>query len=490
MNTGNGLGVLALVATIAATAGMAIAVPCQLDYQATTTHYFNGTLTDFVNYTNFTGNSAVYSFSNLTMNVSNVTENYTLNSEDWFLNLTFLCGDRTFFIINQSQSYYEVTPNQSVNISFIVSPVVFGSYRVSSWGIFNVTSNITQINAPMFFNYSLPFPYVTSGLYTQTFQIINGHQVQYLSFAINNTIRPEPRILKFDHPDAMKYGKNYNVSVFGDNFVNASVVVGDKTFNLTNTSVYYFEGSIYAMSPVDHITLELDNDVKSVTTDYSMATSPNAPVARNLILPAVKINESSRFLLVDFGVDYPVPLTVNSVAVTQYNQTADFAYYIANEDGQINPAQARVLYIYLTPQTASLNRITGNFTSALVSSSAFSVEFVGSQFTNQPQVNLTYYEKYTQCSLIVKDFLDPTNNSYDCHFSLPANIQLDSLQFNELQSMKDRYESTIASQNKQIADDGLWIFIGRVLIILTIIGVVVLKFHREILLWWQARSKG
>lgn len=470
---------LAMVCTLAALSQYAKADCGFIDYNASIAVTSNQTNFTAV-FMNMTGVNGSYSYE--------VYDNLTNSSTFYFFNASANCARKTFFVINtSSQEDIYVFPNQTINLSFIVSPVSFSSYTVRSWGVFDLKPTTIYLDEPKTYNYTVIFPFITAGKYLQTFEVSNGKEFAYVTFRFNNTIRPEPRILKFDYPATMQYAKNYKVGVFGDNFDTAVVSLDGKTFNLTNTSEYYFEGNVYTMNPLTTMTLTISNGVKAVNMTYPMQTSSIVAHIQSLVLPAVTINQSSRLALADFGVDYPIPVTLQSSAVMENNQTPDYSYFIANEAGTINPPEAKALFVYLTPQSSVRGLITANMSSPLLPVQTFTIEFIGSRVTNPSEINITYYEKLTNCK-IRGDYA--YNATYHCEFDIPNPnaVDINNFQSNELQAIREKYESQIVRLQSDNTDlnNFRWMVIAA--IILVVIGFIVYIKREDIRMWLGVRG--
>ena len=87
-------------------------------------------------------------FNNVTLNMTRLNETHyryeyfdnTTNTTDIFTMSIDCSQEKTFFIINnntypENETHYEVELGDNISVNFIVSPVIFTNYTISSWGI-------------------------------------------------------------------------------------------------------------------------------------------------------------------------------------------------------------------------------------------------------------------------------------------------------------------------------------------------------------------
>jgi len=390
----------------------------------------------------------------------------------YIVDLSLTCNkSKTFWLLYPS-IYLETQPNSTVWFNFTIAPVIFTNYTISSWGLFNLSDidlgyldNVTNIHIDKV------MPAIPSGIYYQTFEISNGLQTQYITFTINNTLTLNPIIMKFTYPTRVSYGKWYNVSLLASNLKTAKVVVNDREFSLTNTSEYYWEGKFYVTNSTNRIKLVVVNDFGNLEKEYEITVEPLQFSISNLILPAVPVNQTSKIELVDFGVDLPIQINFNISPIAignATNYTLFYDYYITDENGIINPTQAKSLYLLINPKKAERGIISITISSPYFDSKNFTVEFLGSQQYYPNEMNITYYNKPTYCKLVGSDLL---NSKYICQFEIPYNINPNELQSKEWEMLKEAYESKIEIMNKELNSLKTQRLIA---IIGTIIAVVVL----------------
>lgn len=435
-------------------------IPFSLDGQ----FFQNNTLISSFNLTN-QSNQYVAFFNN--------TYNNDTFSNKIIINLN--CDkQKTFFIINQSQAIIDVKSNSTVNLNFWISPVIFGNYSIRGWGIFNHSQGI-YLDKPYLFNKSYEFPILPYGKYSQVFEITNGYETQYVSYQFNNTYAPEPTIFKVEYPSKITYGKNYKVSVYGDNIDRIELGVGKNVWNVYNTSEYYFEGKIFTLEEVNQLNLKAINNYKTINKTYQISIEPLNVSIQNIIIPAIPLNQSTRILIYDFQTDYQIPINVSSRAIIPENQTQDFSYYIVNEDDIINPSSARRLYAIINTQSPIQRAIEVKVSSITFPSQSFNIEFVGSNYFNQPIMNITYYDKPTLCVLKGENFL---NSKYSCTFELPINYDVEKLQMNEIALLKEGYEykiNLLEKENSSLKTQRLIVIIGIILLVIAIIFYLISK---------------
>jgi hypothetical protein len=372
-------------------------------------------------------------------------DNSTNTTHDFILNLE--CNQtKTFFIIN-NQTYLETRPNQTINFDFIIAPIVFTNYTIHSFGLFDIVPISTYLDDLFYYNLTQTFPVIPSGIYYQTFEVSNGLQTQYIIYTINNTLTLNPIILKFDYSPEMTYAKFYDVSLLAENLNKARVEIANQTFELTNSTKYYWEGKIYVLNQTSKIKVVAENDYGSVSEEYDVVIEDLSFPVNNIVLPAVAINQSSKVLLIDFGVDLPINLNVASTPILTANETQTYDYYIVDENDRMNPTQAKKLFLILNPHQPTRNVLEINISSPFFSQKTIRVEFLGSSVPYPNEVNLTYYNKPTYCKLVGDNLL---NSSYECKFYVPYNMNPQSLQSTELEALKTAYETKIEYLNKDI----------------------------------------
>jgi hypothetical protein len=413
-------------------------------------------------YANFTLNatklnSTFYQFSYFD-NSTNQTINYLLKID---------CNQtKTFFLI-PDQTQITTQPNQTINFNFKIAPVaLYTNYTINSWGLFDINSTtIENLSDVYFYNSTLTFPTIPSGLYYQTFEVSNGLQTQYIIFEINNTLTLNPIIMKFDYPTRIAYGKFYNVSLIAENLNEAIVEIAGRNFTLTNTTQFAWEGKIFVLNSTDKIKLIAKNDYAQTTQQFDILVDELQFPISNIILPAVALNQSSKILLFDFGVD--MPIDVNCTATIGGNSTS-FDYYITDEDDRINPTQAKKIYLILNPKQAIQYVLFVNISSPYFPSKSIKVEFLGSALSYPSELDINYYDKPTHCKLVGDNLL---NSFYVCNFTLPYNTNPENLQSNEIKLLKDGYEMKIDTLDKEINN-----LTNQRLILIIVIAIAVISF--------------
>jgi len=429
------------------------------------------TLTDAYNLTKV--NETYYKFTYF--------DNNTNTSSDIFMKVE--CDqDKTFFVITNN-TYIETKPNETVNFSFIISPVQFRNYTIKSWGLFNISEIKFYLDNIYYYNTSQVFPAVSAGVYYQTFEIENGLQTRYVIYKINNTLTVNPIIIKFEYPKRITYAKFYNVSLIADNLDLAYITIGNESFKLSNTTQFSWEGKFYTLNSTNKITLTVENPYQKISKDFDITVEDLQFPLSNIILPAAAINQSSKILLADFGVDMPINISysVKQEAIESGNQTfiPVLDYYIADEDGRLNPTQAKKLYLLVNPKEAVRYVLSIDISSEHFSNKTVKVEFLGSERTFSPEVNFIYYEKETRCKIVGDNLLD---SKYECTFTLPYNMNPENLQATEIQMLREGYEMKIDTLNKDIKNLTTQRLILLIVIALIIIAMLVYYVKDKIML--------
>jgi hypothetical protein len=389
--------------------------------------------------------------------------------------------NKTFFIVSQDSLVKNTKANETISFNFLIIPVAQNiNYLVTSWGLFDINETLIN-NLDYVYNYSisLTMPAIPEGVYQQVFEVSNGLQTQYITYEINNTQTLTPIIMKFTYPEKVTYGRYYNVSLLAKNVNSASIEVSGLNFALVNVSEYYWEGRFYVTNSTNNITLKVENPFSNLEQTYNLTVEDLDFSIANIILPAVAVNQSSNILLVDFGVDIPIPVSVDAYPVLGVNETQTFDFYITDEAGRTSPTTAKKLYLILSPKQPVKSTLGINITSPYFSQKVINVEFLGSQITYSPEVTFTYYDKQTHCKLIGDNLL---NSSYRCEFSLPYNINPNNLQSTELEMLKMAYETKIDYLNKSIGNLEFQRLIILVILIIIIIGLVVYFLKDKIML--------
>jgi hypothetical protein len=390
--------------------------------------------------------------------------------------------DKTFFIISNN-TYIETKPNETVNFSFIISPVQFRNYTIKSWGLFNISETKVYLDDIYYYNTSQTFPTVPAGIYYQTFEIENGLQTQYVTYKINNTLTVNPIIIKFEYPKRITYAKFYNVSLIADNLDSAYITIENESFKLSNTTQFSWDGKFYTLNSTNKITLTIENSYQKISRDFDITVEDLQFPINNIILPAVAINQSSKILLVDFDVDVPINMSysVRQEAIESGNQTFMPAldYYITDEDGRLNPTQAKKIYLLVNPKEAVRYILSIDISSRHFSNKTIRVEFLGSERTFSPEVNFIYYEKETRCKIIGDNLLD---SKYECTFTLPYNMNPENLQATEIQMLREGYQMKIDTLNKEIKNLITQRLILLILIALFILAILIYYIKDKIML--------
>jgi hypothetical protein len=439
-------------------------------------------------------NVSIYNTTIYTFNLNKIgggLYNYSFvdNSTNQTINLLLKleCNKtKTFWILTPS-TYIETKPNSTIWFNFTIAPVVFTNYTISSWGLFDLSNiNLGYLDDVTNIRIDKVMPAIPSGIYYQTFEITNGLQTQYITFTINNTLTLNPIIMRFTYPTRISYGKWYNVSLLASNLKTAKVIVNDREFSLTNTSEYYWEGKFYVTNSTNKIKLIVGNEFGNLEKEYEITVEPLQFSVSNLILPAVPINQTSKIQLVDFGVDLPIPISISSAPIAignVSNYTPFYDYYITDENGIINPPQAKSLYILINPKKSERGRISITFSSPYFDSKSLMVEFLGSQQYYSSEMNITYYNKPTYCRLIGSDLL---NSKYVCQFEFPYNINPSELQSKEWEMLKEAYESKIQIMNRELNSLKTQRLIAVIGTIITVIVLLIWHFKDKIMLmgWW------
>jgi hypothetical protein len=383
-------------------------------------------------------------------------------------------------ILNETNLTITTQPNETINFNFIVSPVVFTNYTIKSWGLFDINDiTINNLNDVYYYSDNETTPAIPEGVYYQAFEISNGLQTQYVIFTINNSKTLTPIIMKFDYPTEITYGKYYNVSLLASNVNNAVVEVSGMNFALANTSDYYWEGRFFVVNSTNNIKLKIENPYTNLEKIYNITVKDLDFPANNIILPAVAVGQSSSVLLVDFNVDFPIPVNVSATPILGENQTQDFEFYIVDETGKANPTQAKQLYVVLNPKKPTKNTLEVNITSPDFLQKTIRVEFLGSQNTYPPEMNITYYNKPAFCKLVGNNLL---NSSYECKFYLPYNINPENLQASEINMLKESYEMKINTLNDEINNLSTQRLILIVILIIACICLIIYVLKDKIIL--------
>jgi hypothetical protein len=408
-------------------------------------------------------------------------DNNTNTSFDIFMKVE--CNkDKTFFVISNN-TYIETKPNETVNFSFIISPVEFRNYTIKSWGLFNFSETKIYLDNIYYYNTSQTFPTVPAGIYYQTFEIQNGLQTQYVTYKINNTLTVSPIIIKFEYPKKITYAKFYNVSLIVDNLNSAYIILNSESFNLSNTTQFSWEGKFYTLNSTNKITLTVENPYQKISKDFDITVEDLQFPLNNIILPAVAINQTSKILLADFGVDMPINISysVRQEAIESGNQTLTptLDYYITDEDGRLNPTQAKKLYLLINPKEAVRYILSVEISSKYFNNKTIRVEFLGSDRQLSPEVNFVYYEKQTKCKLVGDDLL---NSKYECTFTLPYNMNPENLQATEIQMLREGYQMKIDTLNKDIKNLTTQRLILLIVITLFILAILLYYIKDKIML--------
>jgi hypothetical protein len=408
-------------------------------------------------------------------------DNITNTSSDILLKVN--CNqDKTFFIIS-NDTYIETKPNETVNFSFIISPVQFRNYTIKSWGLFSISETKVYLDDIYYYNISQTFPTVPAGVYYQTFEIENGLQTQYVTYKINNTLTVNPIIIKFEYPKRITYAKFYNTSLIADNLNFAYITLNNESFTLSNTTQFSWEGKFYTLNSTNKITLTVENPYQKISKDFDITVEDLQFPINNIILPAVSINQTSKILLADFSVDIPINISysVRQEAIEVGNEiiTPQLDYYISDEDGRLNPTQAKKLYLLINPKEAVRYILSVEISSKYFSNKTIRVEFLGSDRQLSPEVNFVYYEKQTKCKLVGDDLL---NSKYECTFTLPYNMNPENLQSTEIQMLREGYQMKIDTLNKEIKNLTTQKLILLILIALIVIAMLIYYMKDKIML--------
>jgi hypothetical protein len=408
-------------------------------------------------------------------------DNNTNTSFDIFVRVE--CDqDKTFFII-PNNTYIETKPNETVNFSFIISPVQFRNYTIKSWGLFNISETKIYLDDIYYYNISQTFPSVPAGVYYQTFEIENGLQTQYVTYKINNTLTVNPIIIKFEYPKRITYAKFYNTSLIADNLNFAYITLNNESFTLSNKTQFSWEGKFYTLNSTNKITLTVENPYQKISKDFDIIVEDLQFPVNNIILPAAAINQTSKILLADFSVDMPINISysVKQEATEVGNETItpQLDYYISDEDGRLNPTQAKKLYLFVNPKEAVRYVLSIDISSKYFNNKTVRVEFLGSDRQLSPEVNFVYYEKQTQCKLVGDNLLD---SKYECKFTLPYNMNPENLQATEIQMLREGYEMKINILNKDIKNLTTQRLILLIFIALIIIAMLIYYMKDKIML--------
>ena len=465
------LKTILLIIPIAFTLPLALASYCSLNFNPKLMYYQNNTL-------NFT-----FNFTKL----NSTTYLYTENNTKIYLKFNCSQSPKTFFLFPLTNTSFSVEPNSQIKISFLITPRKFGNYTITSWGVFSIPQKALKLDSPYIYNYTIKFPGLATGTYYQTFEISNSYQYAYLTFTFKNKVNPKPKLFVFNCPRAIVLGKAYSVSVYGDKIDDAKISFYNtnnqvRTFSLQNSSKYYYSTTFTLTKPVNKVVLIINNRWASYKRTYPVSTKKLSFPSKTILLPAISTNETAKVILTKFNTSVPIPI---SISTTKVGNFTNYDFYITNEVGANNPHVAKILYLYLSPHQPQAGRLLVNISSPVISKAfSINVEFQGSSETYPERVNITYYNHLTSCVLKGDNIY---NSKYYCYFTLPRQINPQSLQSYEFQALKTSYETKIKTLNDKISTLHLYVYIFAIVLIIIAIFYIYQKYKIYILTWLSAR---
>ncbi len=415
----------------------------------------------YLNITNISSNETY--FSEYLTFLGNGT--YGFNDNNMSIYLSLICNqNRSFFIIPSENDtrIIQVSLDDDVNFTpnFTISPVKFTNYTIHGWGMFNYIKT-THLDSPYLFNKTFEItPEIPSGTYYQVFEVTNGYETKYVKYVINITNPTLPRIISYDIPNIIYYNKEFNVSILSEN-TDKVIIEGRlddllvKNYTLDKITNSSFKGEMWFDSEINKIVIIAKNGKYEDKLVISKTLNIPSIEVRNVIIPSIAVNQTSRVMVADFDVDVPLKVEVSgNLFELQPNQTTsstDASFYFADENGIVNPQKAREIYLYITPSSPKIFRVIFNVSILnFMRDYSGKVEFRGSTFTNPYELNFTYNGHPTKCTLQGDDI---TTAKYVCNFELDKDVDINNLESNEYKLLKQNYETQISSLEKEV--DGL-----------------------------------
>lgn len=392
--------------------------------------------------------------------------------------------DKTFFVIaNETDKVAE--PESNITFNFIVSPVIFDDYVISSWGLFNISQKTMFLDDPYYFNQTYTVEKeIDKGEYTQTFEVTNGRQVYYLIYNIEVNKTLKPKILKVDLPEEVYVYKEFEIGVLVDNVDNVTVFLGeDLDFILENQTENYYVGNVYTDDLSNEVVIEAYKGEFEDDGVFDLVTFKHGVTIDNMIFPAIQMEKTNPIKLAEFDVDHPVDLKIKHSKGQIDNSTSlNYTYYFANDEGQVikNEGTGKELWLYLNPQSARESKLDVEVESNAFSPVKFHVIFVGSNETNPREVDISYHNKPTHCTAKGTSLVDMM---YECTFVVPYTYNVEKLETEELKLLEEGYREGLEFRDeeiKKLKTQRAIIIIGMILVL--IIAFLVINRERVMIL--------
>lgn len=438
--------------SIVVMSSLSFASYCSLDFGFSLIYYQNisGNITSFLNMSNFTKiNQTTYKYE-LFDNNTNVTH---------IFNMVFDCNKtKTFFLIfeNLNTTFfpnveYNVTGNESINLTFIISPVFFGNYVVKEHGVFGDNESEFYIDSPLTISRNYTFPFMPEGRYYHVFEISNGKETRYVNYIFRSVVFPDPEILEVYKSESF-YGKNSSVSIFGRNIKNASITLlpSNKTIAMENVTKDYFKASfLISDEKVERIIIKGWNEHKNITKEINFSLKQNdlsnTTIYPSIILyPGLTTNRTTKIKLIEFNTDVPILIETIETRENYFGESKFFDYYITNERGEryepSYPFKAKEIYLFLLASIPSRGLINITLKSFTITDKEITLDFLATNEEKPNEVNITYYSRQVSCKAEGENVI---NSSYICKFIVLPNEKIENLQSQEIELLKNAFQERI-----------------------------------------------
>lgn len=375
------------------------------------------------------------------------------------IDITFDCNKtKTFFIIfdGLNTSYisnvkYNVTANTTINIMFLISPVLFGNYSIKEYGILGENITTIYLDSPYLLNRTYVFPFVPEGEYYHVFEVTNGREVRYLNYIFKNIVYPNPEILELFLQNAT-YGKTAQISFFARNIKNATITFlpANKTIQFVNVSKDYFKVDFLINdTEVEKIRIDYYNEYKNASMLINYTLQPldlsNTSIYKSeIIYPSVKVNQTTKILLIDFKTETPLLIKKIESKENYFGEEKFFDFYITNEKGERYDANslffAKQIYLFILPSKPARGQIIFNLSSFTITNKEILFDFLSSNETKPEKLNITYFNRIAECAVQGENVLESV---YICKFEVPASANINALQSEELTLIQTSYQEKI-----------------------------------------------
>jgi hypothetical protein len=379
--------------------------------------------------------------------------------------------------LNLNQNYFEIQPNQTTNISFIIFSSVDSPYIIKSWGVFGNFEDEFNLTKNQYYIYN----------FSQTFQISNDYQTSYLNFIFNSTNYPKPIIYKVEAEDEMVVGKKYRVGLYGRNIEEAKVNLKFNntlvsSFSLQNKSEEYWEGEISFDRMVDSLEFVAKNEYGEKVFLKNVKVKGIDLNLQNILLPAIKLNSPNLIFLVDFGTELPIQLnySINKISLNSSNITYDVS--LVDENYNVVVDKARKLYLIITPYNTGRGMFYVNLSSPFFNSQNILVDFISTQNFYPPQQNISLYDRIVYCELKGKEIL---NSTYECKFYVPYNYDIGRLKDVEYEFLRQSYETKINNLNEKLNSTTIQRNVLLIGIFILALAFLIYKYRERLIILWH-----